>query len=107
MVNKKHIIELEKQGLMHESGWATIKTAKENGTWTALDDVENLIVPPDLKSAFSSNKNAFKNYQGFARGYQKSYLYWLNQAKREETRQKRIVEIIKFCDANIKSRSNW
>ena len=103
-VNKKYIIELHKENLIHKSGLNSIKIAKDNGSWTALDDVENGIIPNHLQQAFDANENAFKNYLNFAPSYRKSYLYWLNQAKRETTQQKRIAEIIELCDANIKSR---
>ena len=106
-VNKKHIKALKKEGLMHASGLKTIKIAKENGSWTELDDVENGVIPKALQDAFDQNPTAFNNYQNFSPGYRKSYLYWLNQAKREATRQKRIEEIIKLCEANIKSRGNF
>ena len=69
-----------------------------------MDDVENGIIPKDLQNAFDNNPQAFDNYQNFAKGYQKSYLSWLHSAKREATRQNRIAEIIKLCNANIKSR---
>ena len=105
-LNKKYIRELTKAGLMHESGLVIIETSKKNGSWTALDDVEKGIIPEDLQVAFNKNKTAFKNYQGFSPSYRKSYLYWLNQAKRQETRSKRILEIIELCEANIKSRGN-
>lgn len=103
-VNKNYIKELKKSGLMHKSGLAVIKEAKNNGSWTALDDVENGIIPKDLQAAFDKNPKAFNNYQNFTRGQRKSYLYWLNQAKREETRQKRIAEIVHLCAQNIKAR---
>ncbi|WP_178987926.1 YdeI/OmpD-associated family protein [Winogradskyella schleiferi] len=103
-LNKTYIKELKKQNLMHQSGLNTIKIAKENGSWSALDDVENGIIPEALQKAFDYNKNAYDNYLNFAPSYRKSYLYYLNQAKRESTRQKRIAEIIELCDANIKSR---
>ncbi|WGD34989.1 YdeI/OmpD-associated family protein [Olleya sp. YS] len=106
-LNKKYIKELEAKNLMHPSGYAIIEIGKQNGSWTALDDVENGIVPEALQHAFDANPVAFENYNNFAPSYRKSYLYWLNQAKRETTRQKRIAEIIKLCEANIKSRSNW
>jgi uncharacterized protein YdeI (YjbR/CyaY-like superfamily) len=106
-VNKDHIKNLKKLKLIHRSGLKAIKIAKENGSWTALDAVEKGIVPPDLKKAFAQNKIAFENYQNFTRGQRKSYLYWLNQAKREATRQKRIKEIVGLCEANIKARGGW
>ena len=104
-VNKTHLKELEAAGLIHKSGYKAIEIAKENGSWMALDDVENGIIPEDLQKAFNKNSKAFKNYQSYTRGQRKSYLYWLNQAKREETRQKRISEIISLCNKGIKSRS--
>ena len=106
-LNKKYIEELMANDLMHESGLKTIGIAKENGSWTVLDTVENGIVPNDLQLQFDSNPVAFANYQNFAPSYRKSYLYWLNQAKREDTRKKRITEIIQLCANNIKSRSDW
>ena len=103
-LNKKYIKELSANKLMHKSGLEIIAIGKQNGSWTALDDVENLIVPKELEEAFNKNKTAFTNYNNFAPSYRKSYLYWLNQAKRATTRQKRITEIISFCEKNIKSR---
>lgn len=106
-LNKRYIIELEKASLIQESGYNAINVAKNNGSWSALDDVENEVIPKDLQIAFNANKKAFDNYKNFATSYRKGYLYWLNQAKRQATREKRIVEIIKFCENNIKSRSNF
>ena len=105
-LNKRYIIELTEANLMQQSGLAIIEVGKKNGSWVALDNVENGVIPEDLKKAFAQNELAFKNYQGFAPSYRKSYLYWLNQAKRDETRQKRIAEIIRLCTTNIKSRNS-
>jgi uncharacterized protein YdeI (YjbR/CyaY-like superfamily) len=103
-LNKRYIKELLANNLMHQSGLDIIELGKKNGSWTALDAVEKGIIPPNLQIAFNKNPIAYNNYKNFAPSYKKHYLYWLNQAKREETIQKRIVEIIKFCEANIKSR---
>lgn len=106
-LNKKYINELTTQKLMHQSGLNAIEIAKENGAWTELDNVENEIIPIDLQVAFNNNKIAFKNYQNFATSYRKGYLFWLNHAKREITREKRILEIILLCEQNKKTRGNW
>lgn len=103
-LNKRYIIELEKNNLIQSSGYNKIEIAKQNGMWEFLDDVENLIIPKGLQIAFNNNSKAFKNYQNFAPGYRKSYLYWLKQAKREITRQNRINSIIEYCEKNIKTR---
>lgn len=103
-LNKKYIIELERDGLLHESGIQVIENAKKSGTWSAMDDVENGVIPEDLKVAFDNHQQAFENYNNFAPSYRKSYLSWLHQAKRESTRISRIQKIIDFCAANKKSR---
>lgn len=106
-VNKTYIDELIRENLMHESGLKKIETAKQNGSWESLDAVENLEIPADLQKAFAVNKQALENFNNFSKTYRKSYLYWLNHAKREETRQKRIEEIVSLCEQNIKSRGGF
>ena len=103
-LNKTYIEKLIGENLIHESGLAKIETAKLNGSWTSLDAVEALLIPKDLELAFRINKVAFENYQNFSPSYRKSYLYWLNQAKRTETRNNRIDTIIGLCQQNKKSR---
>lgn len=103
-LNKSYIEKLIDANLMHESGLAKIEIAKENGSWISLDAVEDLIIPDDLSLAFLQNKTAYENYQNFSPSYRKSYLYWLSQAKREETRNNRILIIIGLCTQNKKSR---
>jgi uncharacterized protein YdeI (YjbR/CyaY-like superfamily) len=103
-LNKTYIEKLIADNLMHESGLSKIEIAKKNGSWTSLDNVEDLIIPKDLTLAFEQNKIAYENYQNFSPSYRKSYLYWLNQAKREETRNSRITTIIDLCNQNKKSR---
>lgn len=103
-LNKSYIEKLTAENLIHESGLAKIEAAKRNGSWEILDGVENHEIPKDLEQAFKKNKTAFVNYQDFSPSYRKSYLYWLNQAKREETRAARIESIIGLCANNIKSR---
>lgn len=103
-LNKSYILELEQKALIHESGYKIIEIAKKTGGWQEMDDVENRIIPAILQEAFKKNQKAFKNFQSFAPGYQKSYLSWLHQAKRIETKEKRITEIIRLCDLNQKTR---
>lgn len=106
-LNKTYIEKLIQENAMHESGLRKIEIAKQNGSWNSLDAVENHSIPEDLQLAFNDNPKAWSNYQSFSPSYRKSYLYWLNQAKRIETRDKRIKEIILLCEQNIKSRGSY
>ena len=96
-LNKKYVEELIAANLMQEPGYRMIEIAKENGMWLFMDDVEKGIIPEDLQKAFDTNKIAYENFLNLSRSKRKSYLSWLKHAKRNETRQKRIAEIIQIC----------
>ncbi|MBU2950100.1 YdeI/OmpD-associated family protein [Tamlana agarivorans] len=104
-VNKKYVEDLIAKNLMQEAGYKTIEIAKKTGTWTAMDAVENGIIPEALQKAFDKTPIAFENFNNFSKSYRKSYLSYLDSAKREATKQKRIEEIIALCEANKKMRS--
>ena len=44
---------------MHQSGLDSIKQAKESGLWNFMDDVDNLIIPEDLKIALNKLEGVF------------------------------------------------
>jgi uncharacterized protein YdeI (YjbR/CyaY-like superfamily) len=71
-----------------------------DGSWTLLDDVENLLVPDDLAAALRAHPPALENFQAFPRGVRRSILEWIVQAKRPETRQRRIAETAALAARN-------
>jgi uncharacterized protein YdeI (YjbR/CyaY-like superfamily) len=93
-VNKDKIMQLTKAGLMAEAGHKIIEIAKQNGSWAILDEVEALIIPDDLEIAFQINSGLKELFLSLSKSARKAYLYRLVLAKRPETRQKRIKEII-------------
>ena len=78
---------------MAPAGLAAIERAKANGSWTLLDDVENLVVPEDLAAAFAANPPAAEHWAAFPRSARRVMLEWIVQARRPETRAARIAEI--------------
>ena len=99
-INKEKVKRLIEEGKMTESGLKMIELAKETGTWDALNEVEDLIVPEDLQKAFDSNETAFKHWQSFPDSSKKIILEWIFNAKTEKTRTKRILETIKQATQN-------
>lgn len=87
---------------MARAGLEKIETAKKNGSWTILDEVENLSIPPDLEEAFKKNKNAQDNYNVFTDSVKKQILWFVISAKRSETRKKRIENVIEATTRNKK-----
>ncbi len=96
-VNKEKVRILIEKGLMTESGYESIKTAKQNGSWIILDDVEELLIPKDLEVEFKSNPNSKDYFLSLSKSARKAMLQWLVLARRPETRQKRIAEIVKLA----------
>jgi uncharacterized protein YdeI (YjbR/CyaY-like superfamily) len=91
--NKERVERLVAEGRMAPAGLAAIQRAKENGAWTMLDDVENLVVPPDLAAAFAANPPAAQAWAAFPKSVRRMHLEWVVQARRPETRAARIQEI--------------
>lgn len=90
--NKERVERLIAAGLMLPAGLAAIEGAKRNGTWTLLDDVESLVVPDDLADALAAHPPAREHWDAFSRSSRRAILGWLVQAKRPETRAKRVAE---------------
>jgi uncharacterized protein YdeI (YjbR/CyaY-like superfamily) len=88
---------------MMPAGQAMVDLAKKSGTWTALVDVQNSVVPPDLQKLFDKNKTAFKNFQAFAPSSKRIILEWILNAKRPETRTQRIKQTVELAAKNIKA----
>ena len=103
-VNKTKVENLIAQGLMKEAGLKSIQLAKANGSWSILDSVENLEVPKDLAKALANLPKAKAYFETLSNSNKKLLLYWVFSAKKEETRQNRINEIIK--SASIKQTPN-
>ena len=82
---------------MTEAGLKCIETAKQNGSWAILDEVEELIVPLDLENAFADNPDAQDYYLSLSKSVRKAILQWIVLAKRSETRQRRIKEIVELA----------
>ena len=101
-INKNKVEKLMEQGLMTETGFASIETAKQNGSWTILDEVEELIIPADLEEVFIEKPNAKDYFLSLSKSVRKIILSWLVFAKTTETRQKRITEIIESAEQNQK-----
>ncbi|MBF2018140.1 MAG: YdeI/OmpD-associated family protein [Rivularia sp. T60_A2020_040] len=99
-LNKQYIEELIEQGLMTQTGLDKINTAKQDGSWTTLDQIEALIIPIDLKQSLELNQIANQNFQGFSNSSKKNILFWIYSAKRPETRLKRIEKTLKSAAEN-------
>lgn len=101
-INKDKIERLRNEGLMTKAGFEIVEKAKQNGSWTILDEAEALIIPIDLEKEFETRPNAKQYFLTLSRSDKRNILQWLTLAKRQETRQKRITEIVELANQNLK-----
>ena len=90
--NKERVVRLIADGLMHAAGLAAIERAKANGSWTALDAIEQGIVPPDLSAALEAHPPAAERFAAFPWSARRAILIWVADAKKPETRAARVLE---------------
>ena len=88
---------------MTSAGREKIEAAKKDGSWTMLDAIEKLIMPTALRKEFRKNKIAQKYFEAFPPSVKKSIFHWIQSAKQEETRRKRIDETIALAAKNIRA----
>ena len=101
--NKIRIAELEAAGRMAPPGRAVVAAAKASGTWTALDDVENLVEPPELTAALDAVPAARTNWDAFPRSTRRATLEWIAAAKRPATRDRRVAETVELAARNLRA----
>jgi uncharacterized protein YdeI (YjbR/CyaY-like superfamily) len=92
-INKEKVTKLTQNNRMTKAGFDSIATAKHNGTWSLMDDVENLIIPADLSIALNVHEGSMAFFQRQTKSIKKGMLHWVVIAKRDETRKKRIAAI--------------
>jgi uncharacterized protein YdeI (YjbR/CyaY-like superfamily) len=61
-------------------------------------------VPPDLKKVFKTEKEAKNLFEKLSYTHRREYVMWINEAKKEETRQNRIVKTIEMLKQGKKAR---
>jgi uncharacterized protein YdeI (YjbR/CyaY-like superfamily) len=101
--NKTRIAQLESAGLMAAAGRNVVEAAKADGSWSRYDSAEALEIPPDLEVALAASGQAEANFAAFSDAAKRAILRWLIDAKRSETRAKRIEETARLAAENQKA----
>jgi uncharacterized protein YdeI (YjbR/CyaY-like superfamily) len=102
-VNKGRIERLVAEGRMTPAGLAVIDAAKRDGSWTKLDRINERKVPHDLAAAFRAYPDARRHFDAFPPSARWMILYWIEDAKRPETRARRIEETARLANENIRA----
>jgi uncharacterized protein YdeI (YjbR/CyaY-like superfamily) len=101
--NKQRAKKLIQQGLMTATGLEKIEAAKKDGSWNKLDAIEEFKLPEDFRKALVADKNAQKNFEAFNNSLKKQTLWWIENAKKPETRLRRIKQTVTMAAQNRKA----
>jgi uncharacterized protein YdeI (YjbR/CyaY-like superfamily) len=95
-VNVKRVVELTKLGLMRPAGLKAFEARKGDKTAIyAYEQRKNAKLTPAYEKKFRTNKKAWDFFQSQPPWYQRTAAYRVISAKQEETRQKRLDQLIK------------
>jgi uncharacterized protein YdeI (YjbR/CyaY-like superfamily) len=97
-INREKIAVLIAAGRMEPAGLAVVEAAKQDGRWeAAYDSHRTATVPPDLQLALDANAKAKTFFAGLSSQNRFAILYRVQEAKRADTRARRIEKFVGMC----------
>jgi uncharacterized protein YdeI (YjbR/CyaY-like superfamily) len=100
--NRERVERLEREGRMTEAGLRVVEAARRDGSWSFLEDVENLVVPDDLAAALAGDPEAGECFSAFSPSVRRAYLGWIKEARRPATRASRIADTVWLAHRGIR-----
>ena len=96
-INREKAERLMAEGRMRPAGLREVERAKEDGRWDeAYDSPSNATVPDDFRAALDAEPAAAEFFASLGSARRYSFLYRITDAKRPETRAKRIAEYVEL-----------
>jgi uncharacterized protein YdeI (YjbR/CyaY-like superfamily) len=87
-INEKAFLDLVKQAIKVNQSGAKLPDAKPAR--------KALVVPPDLEGCLKKNDEAWHHWERFNYTHKKEYVEWITDAKKEETRKRRIAQALEM-----------
>ena len=101
--NEKRAEKMIREGRMTEAGMARIREAQERGEWRKVRAVsKELVVPSFIEEALAKNEKAHAFFDTLANSYKRQIVGWVSSAKKEETRARRLAEVVGLLEKNQK-----
>jgi len=97
-VNRERAAAMIEAGLMTPRGQRVIDAAKANGTWQVDREV-----PEDLLKPLDRNAAARSNFEKFPPSSKRLILEWIANAKKAETRARRIARTVELAAVNVRA----
>lgn len=103
LTNRERAERLISEGKMAPAGLLAVEEAKQNGRWdSAYTSREVPETPGDLEEALREDDAAWANFTGFPNSVKLMYVFWVEDAKRGETKARRIRDIVDRASRNIR-----
>jgi uncharacterized protein YdeI (YjbR/CyaY-like superfamily) len=98
-VNVAKVEELKKRGLMRPAGLAAYerRTQDNTGVYSFERDTP-AVLPPEYEERLRKDPAAAEYFDSRPPGYRRTATHWVVSAKREETRQRRLAQLVQ-CSA--------
>jgi uncharacterized protein YdeI (YjbR/CyaY-like superfamily) len=95
--NRAKAEQLIAEGRMRRAGLREVERARQDGRWgEAYDSPSTATVPEDFRRALEAKPAALEFFESLGATKRYSFLYRINDAKRPETRTKRIAEYVEL-----------
>jgi uncharacterized protein YdeI (YjbR/CyaY-like superfamily) len=101
-LNKRRVRKLIREGRMTEAGLAKVGPAVLGEEPPAKQSKGGLGIPRCVKQALMASPRAWEQFQNLAPSYRRQYIGWVMDAKREETRERRLREVVSLLEQNKK-----
>jgi uncharacterized protein YdeI (YjbR/CyaY-like superfamily) len=105
-LNRQRAKKMIETGKMTEAGCEKIRellAEDKNGLKTDKKEMKmKIVIPPEIKKVLDANKRASESFNNLAPGYKRQYMSWILDAKKEETRERRLKEVISRLEENKK-----
>jgi uncharacterized protein YdeI (YjbR/CyaY-like superfamily) len=97
--NRAKAEQLIAEGRMRRAGLREVERARQDGRWgEAYDSPSTATVPEDFRRALEAKPAALEFFESLGATKRYSFLYRINDAKRPETRTKRIAEYVELLE---------
>jgi uncharacterized protein YdeI (YjbR/CyaY-like superfamily) len=100
--NVARVERLIAEGRMTPAGMALVEEAKRRGTWDQAASGRLDVTPPDLEAALVAVPAAAARWEEWPASPRRQYVYWVLDAKRPETRARRIADVVRRAAAGLK-----
>jgi uncharacterized protein YdeI (YjbR/CyaY-like superfamily) len=99
-INCAAVERLNAEGRMAPAGIREMEAAKRDGRWeAAYASPKAMVVPPDLEARLAKSSRARRAFEQLDGQNRYAILYRLHDAKRPETRQRRLEQFLAMLEA--------